>query len=137
MAGPRTECGTQEEVTSSVWTCGVVYVLRTRRPEGWWLSGSGAWRSVCAADSHLDCQHLGNPGAVVVQAVCVERTCQKAQPRVEPEEAPLAWTGGGRRTYKGDGEGLTKGVGWAGPQTKEHFQNKGVVSSVRCSRVTM
>lgn len=69
---------------------------------------------------------MGNPGAVVVQAVCVERTCQKAQPRVEPEEAPLAWTGGGRRTYKGDGEGLTKGVGWGlVPKPKSIFRTKG------------
>lgn len=67
--------------------------------------------------------------------LCVYRkNLTEGQPRAEPAEAPGVWNRQ-KENHREAGEGLTRGAGGK-PQcgccspTKEHFKNKGVVSSV-------
>ena len=116
--------GTQE--TNYVQSCEVGGVLRTK---SWWLSGSGALRSVPCCQSRFGnifrLLTFGESQCQMVKEVCGEES-DKNQ---ESKDSPDAWTGRGRRISKGGG--LTRGAeeklgggGGAVPQTKEPFGTK-------------
>lgn len=64
----------QEEVTNSIWTCEVGYILGTECQDPWCLSGSGSGRSDPRDRSRFGtCKHLENPDIEIVKEVCVER----------------------------------------------------------------
>lgn len=139
MVGPQTEYTTKRIWQGLIGHVKLDLSWGQKCPSGWWLPGSGAWRSVlCHRFRFGDCQHLENPDAVMNKGVCVERTWQKASYRQTLWKPQAHGTGRGRITEQ-------LGKDWleeqeedlsveAGPPTKECFKNKGVVGSVRYSR---
>lgn len=81
---------------------------------------------------------MENPDAVMIKGVCVERTSQKASHGQSLRKPQAHGTGRGRTTEQLGKDGLEEQEGnlrvEAGPPTKEHFENKGVVSRGELNR---